>query len=192
LKLSSSVRKHLVAVLLGCTLAAVLLPNMRRSFSPWSVISRNQIVMYSSESCPTSRKAVALVESDPRLMKLIVPVPVDPPGGQLPSSCVVALKSLRAEHARLRFLPDVLACRFLWEDARAVTPEAGVSTPSWYHEGAFVPAKDEVDFFAAFGWQIEWAPHGLRLVQDHEEFRAADSERTDIEGLGTNGWRGEL
>lgn len=122
--------------------------------------------MFSSDSCKTSRKAIELVKADARLSAFIVPVPADGPEHESPRVCAAALQILGESHARLRWLPEALACRWLTEDAFARVPPRGVPTPSWYAAGKFADQAgnaDEAALFSERGWRIEWTPNGLRL-----------------------------
>ena len=157
---------HLGAGLFGCGLAVLLALALRSLLSPWSAIDGHRIVMFSSDACKTSRGALETVQADPRLASFIVPVPADGPQGENPLVCAATLKILGEDHARVRWLPAALACRWLAEDAFAVVPEGGVPTPSWYVAGAFVDdatSAEEAALFAERGWRIEWTPVGLRL-----------------------------
>ncbi len=66
---------HLGAGLLGCAAAVLLAPALRGYLSPWSAIDEHKILMFSSDACKTSRRAIELVQADPRLTKFIVPAP---------------------------------------------------------------------------------------------------------------------
>ena len=122
---------HLGAWLLGCVTAVLLAPTLRAVLSPWSAIGEHKIVMFSSDACLTSRRAIESVQSDPRLAAFIVPVPADGPKAEARAVCAAALELLREHISAVRWLPEALACRWLTEDAFAVIPQNGVSTPSW-------------------------------------------------------------
>ena len=187
---------HLGAGLLGCGIAGLAAPALRGLLSPWSAIDDHRIVMFSSDACKTSRRALEMVQADPRLAAFIVPVPADGPQGASPLVCAAGLKILGEEHARVRWLPAALACRWLTEDASAVLPEGGVPTPSWYVAGAFVDdatSAEEAALFADRGWRIEWTPAGLRLSPlDDPPPRMQPAEHTPIariEELGMSSYR---
>ncbi len=157
---------HLGAWALGCMVAVILAPYLRIIVSPWRAIGPDKVVMFSSDSCEISRRAVALVEADARLSHFIVPVPAGGPGQPAPVICAASLSILRQQHPGLRAIPDALACRWLIEDAFAAIPAGGVATPSWYFEGHFADragSAEEAALFHAHGWRIEWTHTGLRL-----------------------------
>jgi hypothetical protein len=124
-----------------------------------------------------------------------VPVPAGGPEAESPRVCAAALKILGEDHARVRWLPGALACRWLTEDAYAVVPEGGVPTPSWYYAGAFIDGADSAEERALFndrGWRIEWTPAGLRLSPlDEPAPRAEPAAQTirRIEELGMSSFR---
>lgn len=186
---------HLGAGLLGCMLAVLLAPGLRRFLSPWSAIDEHRIVMFASDGCMVSRRAIGLVQADPRLAAFIVPVPADGPEAESPLVCAAALKILGEDDARVRWLPAALACRWLTEDAFAVVPEGGVPTPSWYFAGAFAEGADSADERALFsdrGWRIEWTPTGLRLSPLDEptpQTQPATQTIRRIEDLGMSSFR---
>lgn len=157
---------HLSAWLFGCATAVALAPALRGSFSPWNMIGKDRIAMFSSDACKTSRRAIERVRADPRLAAFIVPVPADGPSASAPFVCDAALEVLGAQSWRVRLLPEALACRWLTEDAFAVIPEEGVPTPSWYSAGVFVDdaeSAEEAALFQTRGWRIDWTHTGPRL-----------------------------
>lgn len=185
---------HLGAWLLGCATAAVLASTLRGFLSPWNAIGDEKIVMFSSDGCKTSRRAIELVRADPRLATIIVPVPADGPSVAAPSICAAALEILGMQSRWVHWLPEALACRWLTEDAFAVIPEEGVPTPSWYSAGAFVNeagSDEEAAFFRMRGWRIEWARSGLRLSRLDEPAPADEPAPPirRIEDLGKNSYR---
>ena len=157
---------NFTAWLLGCAIAVLLAPAFRTSLSPWRAIGEDKILMFSSDSCMTSRRAIEFVRADPRLKDLILPVPASGPQGVDPIVCTAALEVLGKEHPWVRWLPQDVACRWLSDDAFAVIPEGGVPTPSWYFAGGLVGragSAEEAALFSEHGWRIEWTPTGLRL-----------------------------
>ncbi|MBA3548636.1 MAG: hypothetical protein H0T76_19295 [Nannocystis sp.] len=187
---------HLGAGLLGCAAAALVAPALRAYLSPWSAIGEHKIRMFSSDACKTSRRAIELVQADSRLAAFIVPVPADGPEYESPLVCAAALKLLGEQHARVRWLPEALACRWLTEDAFTVVPEGGVPTPSWYAAGEFADgatSAGEAALFGEYGWRIEWPPTGLRLSPLDEpapKAKAAEPRTIRrIEDLGMSSYR---
>jgi hypothetical protein len=186
---------HLGAWLLGCVAAVLVAPTLRAFLSPWSVIDESKIVMFSSDGCMVSRRALNLVRADSRLAEFIVPVPADGPETEAAIVCAAALEILGEESSRVRWLPESLACRWLTEDAFAVIPEGGVPTPSWYSAGGFVDragSADEAALFGERGWRIEWTPSGLRLSRLDEpvpQTEPATPELGRIEDLGMSSYR---
>jgi hypothetical protein len=155
---------HFGAWLLGCAFAVAVAPALRAFLSPWNVIGEDKIVMFSSDACTTSRRALERVQADPRLAAVIVPVPAGGPSQAAPTVCAAALELLGAQSWRVRWLPETLACRWLTEDAFAVIPKGGVSTPSWYSAGELIDdarSAEETALFQARGWRIEWIYTGL-------------------------------
>ncbi len=181
---------------LGCLAATSLVPSLRAIFSPWRAIEQEQIVMFSSDSCMVSRRAVALIQADPRLADFIVPVPAGGPGKPAVAICEASLQILHKHRPWIRWMPETLACSWLAEDAFAVVPEDGVPTPSWYSEGKFVGSAgsaEEAALFRSHGWRIEWTHAGLQLSPLDEVVATVEvpSAIRRIEDLGMSSFRDE-
>lgn len=101
---------HFGAWLLGCAFAVAVAPALRAFLSPWNVIGEDKIVMFSSDACTTSRRALERVQADPRLAAVIVQVPAGGPSQAAPTVCAAALELLGAQSWRVRWLPETLAC----------------------------------------------------------------------------------
>jgi hypothetical protein len=164
---------HAVAWSTGCLIAAAVLGPARRALSPWAAIDAEQIVMLSSDGCMTSRRATELVQSDPRLAGLVIPVPIGGPDADQPLTCAAALRALEPTRPIGRWIPTRLACRWLQEDVGKVLPHEGVATPSWYVHGQLIESANESAgesaLFLGKGWHIAWGPMGLQLWPVGEE-----------------------
>lgn len=190
---------HLGAWLAGSIVGAFFWPSVRHWLSPWSAIDASQIVMFSSDACGTSRKALELVAADDRLEDLIVPVPADGPDEYSPTTCAAALHTLAKKSGWVRLLPERLACYWLAADAYAVEPQGGVPTPSWFTlAGGFTGpfgSDSEAELFRKRGWRIQWSAGGVgltRIDEAHPELATIPDEAyRRVEDLGVSAYRDE-
>ena len=158
--------KYAVSWALGCSTAVADYLLVRREFSPWASVDGGKIIMLSSDHCGTSQKALRLIQSDPELSALIIPVPADGVDVDQPRTCAAALAAIGASQRHVRWLPPTLACKWLKEDVADALDDALVPTPSWYVAGELVTYQDEArerELFREYGSAIEWTAKGLRL-----------------------------
>lgn len=161
-----------LAWLVGCLIALATFPSLRRMLSPWSRIDADKIVMLASDHCPTSRKALRLVEPGNDLADLVVPVPADGRDVDQPLTCEAALRAIGKDHPHVNWLPARVACRWLAEDVHEALAGRAVPTPSWFFDGQVITYEDaarEAELFRSFGWDIAWTSFGLRVTPVGQE-----------------------